>query len=46
MAQVAEIADQMRGRADKRQIKDPRYGLAQNTGGIGSAATVAILEAI
>lgn len=46
VAQIAEIADQMRNRADKRQVADARYGLAQNTGGIGSAATVTILEAI
>lgn len=46
VAQIAEIADQMRGRADKRQVPNARYGLAQNTGGIGSTATVAILEAV
>ena len=46
VAQIAEIADQMRGRADKRQVSNARYGLAQNTGGIGSTATVAILEAV
>ena len=43
---MAEIADQMRNRADKRQVENAKYGLAQNTGGIGSAATVTILEAI
>ena len=46
VAQIAEIVDQMRGRADKRQVPNARYGLAQNTGGIGSTATVAILEAV
>ncbi len=46
VAQVAEIADQMRNRADKRQVENAKYGLAQNTGGVGSAATVTILEAI
>lgn len=46
VAQVAEIADQVRGRADKRQVENVKYALAQNTGGIGSAATVTILEAI
>ncbi len=46
VAQVAEIADQMRNRADKRQVENAKYGLAQNTGGIGSAATVTIMEAI
>jgi acetyl-CoA C-acetyltransferase len=46
VAQIAEIVDQLRGRADKRQVKDPKYGLAQNVGGTGSAVTVSILEAI
>ncbi len=46
IAQVAEIADQMRNRADKRQVDNAKYGLAQNTGGIGSTATVTIMEAI
>lgn len=46
VAQVAEIADQIRGRCDKRQVQDVRYALAQNVGGVGSAATVTILEAM
>lgn len=46
VAQVVEIADQMRNKCDKRQVANAKYGLAQNTGGIGSAATVTILEAI
>ncbi len=45
IAQIAEVADQLRGRADKRQVQGARHGLAQNTGGIGSTATVTILEA-
>ena len=46
VAQIVEIADQLRGRADGRQVKDAKYGLAQNVGGTGSAVTVSILEAI
>ncbi len=46
VAQIAEIVDQLRGRADKRQVKNAKYGLAQNVGGTGSAVTVSILEAI
>ncbi len=46
VAQIVEIAEQMRGRADKRQVKDPKYGLAQSVGGTGSAVTVSILEAV
>ena len=46
VAQIAEIADQLRNRADQRQVKDAKYGLAQSVGGTGSAVTVSILEAI
>ena len=46
VAQIAEIAEQLRGSADKRQVENARYGLAQSTGGTGSTATVTILEAI
>ena len=46
VAQIVEIAQQMRGAADKRQVANPRYGLAQSVGGTGSAVTVSILEAI
>lgn len=46
VAQVVEIADQLRGRADGRQVKNAKYGLAHNVGGTGSTATVSILEAI
>ncbi|NLL95132.1 MAG: thiolase domain-containing protein [Thermoplasmatales archaeon] len=46
VAQIVELTHQMRGTADKRQIAKPRYGLAQNVGGTGSAVTVSILEAI
>lgn len=46
VAQIVEIADQLRGKADKRQVANAKYGLAQSTGGTGSAVTVSILEAI
>jgi len=46
VAQIVEIAQQLRGKADNRQVKDPKYGLAQSVGGTGSAVTVSILEAI
>ncbi len=46
VAQIAEIADQLRGKADKRQVRNAKYGLAQSVGGTGSTVTVSILEAI
>ncbi|MDR3206306.1 MAG: thiolase domain-containing protein [Candidatus Methanoplasma sp.] len=46
VAQIVEIAEQLRGTADKRQVKDAKYGLAQSVGGTGSAVTVSILEAV
>ena len=46
VAQIAEIAQQLRGRADKRQVDGAKYGLAQSTGGTGSVAAVTIMEAI
>jgi acetyl-CoA C-acetyltransferase len=46
IAQIVEIAEQLRGSADKRQVANARYGLAQSVGGTGSAVTVSILEAI
>jgi len=46
VAQIVEIAQQLRGKADGRQVENARYGLAQSVGGTGSAVTVSILEAI
>ncbi len=46
VAQIVEIAEQLRGNADKRQVANAKYGLAQSVGGIGSAVTVSIMEAI
>ena len=46
VAQVAESVEQLRGSADKRQVENAKYGLAQSSGGMGSAVTVSIMEAI
>jgi acetyl-CoA C-acetyltransferase len=46
VAQIVEITDQLRGKADKRQVVNAKYGLAQSVGGTGSAVTVSILGAI
>ena len=44
ISQIYEIVEQMRGECGERQVKKPRYGLALNIGGVGSAATVHILK--
>ncbi len=44
VAQIIEVTQQLRGEADKRQLKDPRIGLAQNMGGSGGSSVVHILE--
>jgi acetyl-CoA C-acetyltransferase len=46
VAQIAELTEQLRGTAGKRQVEKARYGLAQNSGGTGSAVVVSILEAV
>jgi len=46
VAQIVEIAEQLRGTADKRQVENAKYGLAQNSGGTGSAVVVNILGAV
>ena len=46
VAQIVEIADQLRNNVGERQVKDAKYGLAQSVGGMGSAVTVSILEAM
>jgi len=45
VAQIIEVVHQLRGEADKRQVKDARVGLTQNMGGSGGSAVVHILEA-
>lgn len=42
--QVAEIVDQLRGIAGKRQVAGARVGLAHNIGGTGATAVVHILK--
>jgi len=46
VAQVVEITQQLRGEADKRQVKDAKIGLAHNVGGSGATSVVHILEAM
>jgi len=46
VAQIVEIALQLREEADKRQVNDAKIGLAQNVGGSGATCTVHIMEAI
>ena len=46
VAQLVEVVLQLRGDAEKRQVKDARIGLAHNVGGSGASCTVNILEAI
>lgn len=43
VAQIVELVTQLRGEADKRQVNNARYALAQNVGGTGSAVVVSIL---
>lgn len=43
--QIVEIADQLRGRCDKRQVEGITYGLTHNVGGSGATAVVHILAA-
>ncbi|MBI1934870.1 thiolase domain-containing protein, partial [Candidatus Woesearchaeota archaeon] len=40
------LVKQMRGQADKRQIGNVKYALAQNIGGAGSTVTVHILKKV
>jgi acetyl-CoA C-acetyltransferase len=46
IAQVCELAWQLRGTAGDRQVKDARIGLAHITGGTGATAVVHVLEAM
>lgn len=44
LAQICEIVTQLRHEAGQRQVEDPRFGLAQNIGGIGGTCGITILE--
>jgi acetyl-CoA C-acetyltransferase len=46
VAQIAEIVLQLRGEADKRQVKDAKIGLTHNVGAGGASCVVNILEVI
>jgi acetyl-CoA C-acetyltransferase len=46
IAQIHEVVQQLRGNAGKRQLDNPKRGLAQNMGGSGGSSLVHILEAI
>ena len=45
VAQICEVAAQIRGECGERQIKKVNVGLAQNLGGSGATAVVSILSA-
>jgi len=45
VAQVVEIVKQLRGEAEKRQIKNAKIGLAHNVGGSGATSVIHIMEA-
>ncbi len=46
VAQIVEAAMQLRGEADKRQVKNAKVGLTHNVGGSGATCVVHILEGI
>lgn len=45
IAQAVEVVLQLRGKADKRQVKGAKVGLTHNVGGTGGTSVVHILEA-
>jgi len=46
VAQMIEVVEQLRGEGGKRQVKDPKIGLAHNIGGSGATCTLHIMEAM
>ena len=46
LAQIYEIANQLRSRCGERQVKNAKIGLCHNVGGVGGSATVHILRKI
>ncbi len=44
VAQAVEVVTQLRGKAEKRQVKDADVGLAQNVGGTGATVVVHIFR--
>lgn len=43
LAQIHEVVTQLRMEAGKRQVADPKIGLAQNIGGVGGTAGITIM---
>lgn len=46
VAQIVEITQQLRGEAERRQVKNANIGLAHNVGGSGATCVIHVLEAI
>ena len=46
VAQIVEIADQLRNRCAERQVNNPKLGLTHNVGGAGGTTTVHIFRKI
>jgi len=46
VAQMIEVVEQLRGEGGKRQVKDPKIGIAHNIGGSGATCTLHIMEAM
>lgn len=46
LAQIYEITNQLRGRCNERQVKNPKIGLCHNVGGAGGSCTVHILKSL
>lgn len=43
VSQIVELVLQLRGEADKRQVKDPKHGFALNFGGFGNNVVATVL---
>ncbi|MHB8906367.1 MAG: thiolase C-terminal domain-containing protein, partial [Melioribacteraceae bacterium] len=46
IAQIIELYEQLTGNSGDRQVKNAKYGLAQNMGGSGASCVIHILEAV
>ena len=46
VAQAVEVVNQLRGAADKRQVKDATVGLTQNVGGTGATVVVHLFRRV
>ena len=45
VAQICEVAEQIRGECGERQVKDAKTGLIENLGGSGATCVVSVLSA-